>query len=254
MSQCRPVARFSIVGRIGVLAVLLLISVPESGSQSLAETPAPAAETPEAQSIEIPSPEADRDLLRQTMVDARIATDRSRPGITLWARDTGIAFSQWIAGWMERVLPRFARGLAPFFEPVLMVLLALLAAVLLGFLARYALERWRRREGVAIPGSVQRLGAADEDTAARDWEGELRRYLAKGDVAASIEALWWWLASRLVADRAGASWTSRELVNKAGRRDLLTVVRRLDRMMYGAVRPSTDEVSRLWGDLREVVG
>ncbi len=82
----------------------------------------------------------------------------------------------------------------------------------------------------------------------------MRRRLEAGDVSAAVEALWWWLASGLVADRAEPSWTSRELVARAGRQDLLADVRRLDRMMYGAARPSADDVSRLWSDLREAVG
>ncbi len=219
--------------------------------------PMPQAEGEGAQPPEVRSLEADQLLLRQVVSEARITTDRSKPGPTLWLQDAGLAVGRRMAGWMERVLPKFARRAAPFFEPVLLVLLALLAALLLVFLVRLAFEHRRR----ALP-APRRPGAATdraapppgEGQARHDWATELRRHLGSGDVTAAIEALWWWLASCLVAERAEPSWTSRELVIKAGRRDLLADVRRLDRMMYGAVRPSTREIGRLWDDLRGVVG
>ncbi len=230
----------------GVLAVLLLTPVPETGAR---QPQTGSGQPPVARPLK-----ADRELLRQAMVEARIATDRSRPGLTLWARDAGLAISQRMAAWMERVLPGFNRWLAPVVEPVLVTMLALLAAVLLVLVMRFAGTRWRRRAQVTTsPAPVQHLDTADEADA-RDWEGDLRRSLGSGDVATAIEALWWWLATGLVADRAEPSWTSRELVVRAGRRDLLADVRRLDRMMYGATRPQADEVRRLWGRLRESVG
>ena len=73
-------------------------------------------------------------------------------------------------------------------------------------------------------------------------------------MTASTEALWWWLAGVLVGDRAEASWTSRELVARAGRRDLLADVRRLDRLMYGAGRRRIEDVRDLWRALRTAVG
>ncbi len=154
---------------------------------------------------------------------------------------------------MERVLPGFNRWLVPFIEPATKFLLALLAVVLFVFLMRFIAERWRHHEP-ATPDAIQHLDARDEESVAMDWEGELKRHLETGDVAAATQALWWWLAGRLAADRAEPSWTSRELVVRAGRHDLLTDVRRLDRMIYGLRRPSPGELRRLWGDLREVVG
>ena len=73
-------------------------------------------------------------------------------------------------------------------------------------------------------------------------------------MAAACEALWWWLARSLLADPVEASWTSRELLVHAGRRDLTPGVRHLDRLIYGAVPPSPDDVRGLWGELREALG
>ena len=195
---------------------------------------------------------ADRDVLRQAMLEARIETTQPRPGLSLYVRDAATAFSQHLAQWMERVLPRFVRRAAPLLEPVMMFLLGLLALILVILLVRVAFTHRRRRPVEAPP--VQDLGAADAPPAGRDWESELRRHLDHGDAPAAIEALWWWLATGLAGDRAQPSWTSRELVVQAGRRELLKDVRRLDRMMYGAVQPSTSDVGRLWHDLWEAVG
>ncbi len=232
---------------VALVAVALVAAALVAVAPVLADDKALGVATPEPRV-------ADQEQLRQVILEARIATGRPKPGLSLWARDAGSAVSRWMAEWMERTLPRFARLAAPFFEPAVMLLLALLTAVVLAFLARFALERWRRRRQAAEEPAVRDLGAAGEPAAARDWEAELRRRLDGHDVTAAIEALWWWLAGRLVGQRAEPSWTSRELVQRAGRRDLLRDVRRLDRMMYGAGQPSTGDVGRLWNDLREDVG
>ncbi len=239
----------------GLWALTVLLSAPDIGARQAEPTGArPAATRPTAaEPFEARSLEADCEMLRQTMLDARIATDRPRPGPALWASDAGIAFSRWLAEWLEHVLPGFTRLWTPLLEPALKVALAVLAAMLLAFLVRLAFER-RRRARVRSPEPVRVLDAAGDETAERDWDGELRLRLESGDVAAAVEALWWWLARRLVADRAAPSWTSRELIRAAGRRDLRAQVRRLDRMMYGAAQPEAGDVSRLWGELREAVG
>ncbi len=235
---------------ISRLPILLAVSL-------LALAVAAPAVGQEGEATERAEPEqplaADQEQLRELMFEARISTSRPNPSLSLWARDAGSAFSQWMARWMERALPRFTRLAAPFFEPAVMLLLALLSAVLLTFLARFALERWRYRRQAAAEPPARDLGAEGEPAAERDWEAELRRCLDGRDVTAAVEALWWWLAGRL-GQRAEPSWTSRELIHRAHRRDLLPGVRRLDRMMYGAGRPEGGDVSRLWRDLREAVG
>ena len=149
---------------------------------------------------------------------------------------------------MDYLRPRFARLFGRLTEPILKLLLALSAAALLVF----AVRRWRRR--APPPATPVRRLDDEAPTAAPSWEAELRRNLLKGDAAAAAEALWWWLASLLVGERAEPSWTSRELISRAGRRDLTPGVRRLDRLIYGAGDPRAEDVDRLWNDLREAVG
>lgn len=204
-----------------------------------------------------PALSADAAGLRQVLVEHRIETARPRPGLALYMRDAGLAFSERLARWIAGVLPRLARFEGPMIEQVLKLLLALMAAALLGFSIRFALLRWRQRPRVRPPGPIREIdGAADEPRIrpAAYWEAELRRRLDAGEVAAATLALWWWLASGLVGDRARPSWTTRELIARAGRRDLTPGVRRLDRMIYGNERPSAESVDRLWRELREALG
>jgi hypothetical protein len=77
----------------------------------------------------------------------------------------------------------------------------------------------------------------------RAWKAEIEARLASGDVAGALEAFWWWLASSLSLESAvDASWTTRELLAKARRRELLGLGARLDVLMYGPRIPSSDDV------------
>ncbi len=199
--------------------------------------------------------EADREQLRQIMVERRIESTSRQPGLSLYMRDAALAFSRWMAGVLELLMPRFSRLLAgSWAEPLLKLLLALLAMLLLAYLVPFVVRRWLRRQ-VAEQQPVWELPEDDSpDPLDPRWEAELRQRLERGEIAAAIEALWWWLARRLVGADAEPSWTSRELITRADRRDLMPSVRRLDRMIYAEGQPSADDVSNLWHDLREAVG
>jgi hypothetical protein len=64
-------------------------------------------------------------------------------------------------------------------------------------------------------------------------------------VEAALEAVWWWLAVSTMSREVDASWTSRELLEAAGRPDLRPLARDLDRMAYGPTRPSPGDVRQL---------
>jgi hypothetical protein len=66
--------------------------------------------------------------------------------------------------------------------------------------------------------------------------------LAAGDVAAALEALWWWFARSASTADVDPSWTSRELLAHCGRHDLTPLALGLDRLLYGPARPGSVEL------------
>lgn len=99
----------------------------------------------------------------------------------------------------------------------------------------------------AAPGEGMRLREREE------WRRELEARLERGDAAAALEALWWWLARSLSGAAVQSSWTSRELLAHAGRLDLAPLAASLDRLLYGSARPGVDDVRRLAGRMQAVL-
>lgn len=197
---------------------------------------------------------ADRRLLDDLYAQHRIDGRATEPDASLYFQDLGKAFGDALTSWLDRYFGRIASATTAVIAPIAYGLL-----LLLGFLSLLLWGRvlWRRRQASrpADP-SLQRLdrprpGSAGEGGGVA-WEAQLQQALAAGQVPQAVEALWWWLAE-VLGTVADGSWTSRELVLHAGRRDLMPQVRRLDRLIYGARKPSIDEVTGLWGDLRRQV-
>ncbi|HSS50350.1 MAG TPA: hypothetical protein VLX28_15540 [Thermoanaerobaculia bacterium] len=99
---------------------------------------------------------------------------------------------------------------------------------------------------LAMPAPARELDAAG-------WRAELERRLAAGRSAEALEAAWWWLARSLAGSRALADWTSRDLMMRAGRPDLASLIRRLDAFIYGPRRPAPEEVRGLVDRLEEAL-
>lgn len=210
------------------------------GEVSLAETVPPSAV--ERQLLQ--------DLYEQHGLDGRA----DEPDVSLYLQDLGRAFGDRLTSWLDRHLGTFASATSAIIGPVAYGLLLLLAVVSLTLWGRIL---WRRRAGSQVDDpSLQRLDkprpAGGAHGAVVAWEAQLRRFITAGDVPRAVEALWWWLAEALGTVADGA-WTSRELVQHAGRRDLMPQVRRLDRLIYGSGQPSIGEVSGLWHDLQSEV-
>lgn len=105
----------------------------------------------------------------------------------------------------------------------------------------------RTRSEVGTVAALERAPAAARDAAA--WRAELERRLAEDRVAEALEAAWWWLARSLAGEKAEPDWTSRDLVARAGREDLLDLVRWLDIWAYGPRLPAAAELRGLVGRL-----
>lgn len=185
--------------------------------------------------------EADSELLRRVLAETRAASSPERPALTgylgLWLHELfkaiGRAFSM--------ALPAGAAEVAQ-----LVALLVLAAAAAL--LAVSVVRRVRRRapRGAAVP----RLAWTEQEDAApvsagrAEWRRRIDERLARGDVAGALEALWWWLARSVAPDGAvDASWTTRELLARARRADLMPQAAALDVLMYGSLAPTAAGVA-----------
>lgn len=205
------------------------------------ELPA-AAPTPGAWPA--PAIEADRALVEEAVRQGGVATERLSPRVADYAYE----LTAYLGGLLERLI-KAAGGAVPESFGVgclgFIVVLALLLACWL------ALRMWLRRSKKE-PAAVELAPASSAPALppGADWEGELEGRLVRGEVHAALEALWWWLAGRLGAPAAESSWTTRELVARAGRRDLLRLVTPLDRLIYGAGQPTAGEVRGLFDTLR----
>ncbi|HEX4495854.1 MAG TPA: hypothetical protein VIE43_09320 [Thermoanaerobaculia bacterium] len=134
----------------------------------------------------------------------------------------------------------------------LWAVVALLAALVVLLIGRALLLRRRRRPPVDEPDRAARMAAAVPRDAA-GWRAELERRLAGGEVAAALEALWWWLARSLAGAEAEPDWTSRDLVARSAGRELRDLVRRLDAFTYGPRPPAVEDLRGLVGRLEEAL-
>ena len=190
-------------------------------------------------------PAADRQLLEQVLREGGVDTSTPRPRVSAYLGEV-----IWRAlGGLFAWLPGFGTS------GELAVLLAggLAAAGVLSLLAVLSLRLLRRRRRVVTARSGA-VVAVPEAAAGVDWQRELERRLVAGDAAGGLEALWWGLAVRLGAAEADPAWTTRELAERGGRRDLLPVVRSWDHLLYGARAVHTDQVRGLWRRLQRELG
>lgn len=215
---------------------------------------------PEEGELRLEPAAADREALREIVQAEDIRTAPERPGLVEYALDLGARLASAIEDRLASYTPETLATLSRIVQAAAQVVFVTALALLTATVARALFDGYRRRRerdsaedafaSLAAPAADHPAGRSREA-----WAAELGRWLDASDAAAACHALWWWLASALLPGAAvAASWTSRELVARAGRRDLAPPVRRLDRMIYGADRPGVEDVRRLWSELEEAVG
>ena len=124
------------------------------------------------------------------------------------------------------------------------IVLAVLAALLIGRLV-LARVRSRARPKAEAGAVTAGAGPAPLPRDAAGWRAELERRLAEGSVPEALEAAWWWLARSVAGEKAEPDWTSRDLVARSSRPDLIPLVRRLDAFIYGPRQPAAEELRTL---------
>lgn len=185
---------------------------------------------------------AEQELLRNVMGATGVARSPAGPEPTGYFAALARAFARWL-GKLFSSQPGLADGLR-----IAVAAFAIAAVGLgLGLLAVAILRRVRARRG-SVESAVERLGWTEtpDGASALDrsgWKAEMESRLSRGDVAGALEALWWWLAAALTLDEpVDASWTTRELLVRARRPELLRSGAVLDTLMYGRRSPSAGDV------------
>lgn len=186
---------------------------------------------------------ADGELVRRILAETGVATKPAGPSLASYAGAWIEALMRWITGlFAER--PGLASGIrdAALVAAILTVALALALVVL-------SIVRLLQRRGLLGP-LAPRVGAEaipEDAPPSRDrfaWKAEVEARLSRGDITGALEAFWWWLAWSLpLESEVDPSWTTRELLEKARRRELLGLGRALDVLMYGPRTPVPEDVT-----------
>jgi hypothetical protein len=178
-------------------------------------------------------------VLQETGVD-RTAPDPS------WSAYL-YALLEAFAAWLERRLPSLhgLHDLPTRVGPALgLVAIVSVIVILLAVARGIWRARHDRRRPLPVPASARTIPAATPvpDRDCDGWRREIERRLAAADVAAALEALWWWFARALTTARVDPAWTSQELLAHAQRRELGSLALALDRLLYGAARPRPADI------------
>ncbi len=185
---------------------------------------------------------ADAELVRRILTGTGVVREPSRPSLAGYVSAWGEAIARWIADFFS-ARPELAEGIVTAMELVAIGVVATAAALLIVVLLRRASRLkpaspppppgWSRIPEPAPPAALDRTA----------WKSELEARLARGDVAGALEALWWWLAASLsLGVPVDPSWTTRELLVKARRPELMGTSAALDVLMYGRGIPSPADV------------
>ena len=195
---------------------------------------------------------ADPALVEQALRQGQVAQERQGVGFTDYFFDFGKRVAQWLLELVGQLSAAVGGMVSADFLIGALGVLFLLAFLALVFLLLRA--AFRRRKAPEKPVELVPASHAPELPPDADWEAEVERRLSRGEVRHALEALWWWLAKQLGAGGAERSWTTRELVLRSGRRDLLRQVMPLDRLLYAGLEPTADEVRGLARRLRGELG
>jgi hypothetical protein len=192
---------------------------------------------------------APMDLVERILRDSGVDRTVPPPGWGGYLKALAEAFAEWL-----RSFPGL-RGLLPIpteLGPLATVLLALVLLLILLALARLAvLSPWARRAAPAPPASLARVAPTVAERDRMAWRREIDRRLAAREVAGTLEAIWWWFARSVSTAHVDPSWTSHELLASCGRGDLAPFARALDRLLYGAERPDSEDLRRFLRGLEE---
>ena len=191
---------------------------------------------------------ADTAAVERVLIEAGVERTVAPPGWSAYLQSLLEALFEALA----RPFGRAMSGAVQWLSPLAVIVIALIVMFVAWILIR-ALEQ--RRRALPRPATDVKRAPASPPVPrdARAWREALERALEAGQVGTALEALWWWIACSLSAGAVERSWTSRELVARAGRAEMAGPARELDRWLYGPRRPEVAEIRRLVAHLEQVL-
>jgi len=198
---------------------------------------------------------ADRQLLVRLATETGVQTAPHAPSFREYLVVLGRHVVRKLLGWIH--LPSIdLPGAAPYLEIVARLLAWLLVAGALVLMVRIVVGTYRRRrarEGPEPMGPEATPLEAARPSNAAYWWSRLQDATEAGDTAAALESLWFFTGFRLAGTSLDPSWTSTELLERTGRRDLAGFMTRLDAWRFGPDPPWLPEIESLAGRLREAL-
>jgi len=194
---------------------------------------------------------SDRAVVDRVLSEARVDAAVPEPGWPAYLQTVVESLFEWLRG--ADAPPLDLEGYAWVTWAAAWTIVAVAVAWIAVMIVRVVRARGRRAR--AVSGTVVESEAiALRGRDGRAWRAELERRLESGALGPALEALWWWFACAVLGrNDLERSWTSREVVVRAGRPDLLGLAREIDRMLYGPRRPEIDELRGLRSRLDQVL-
>ncbi|MBZ0113565.1 MAG: hypothetical protein K8J08_13965 [Thermoanaerobaculia bacterium] len=187
---------------------------------------------------------ADGEALRRALDLDGVATDLPGPGLADYATDLIGALWLRATGWLG---DRVSESTLDLLYRILVWTLGLTLLWVVGLLA---MRLWSLRRRPNVPSHPGLSAVPLREEASRGPSGswaEFEALLAAGDVAAALEALWWWVARSIAPSGLDEAWTTDELLAATPQPsfDFEWSMRNLDRFLYGGRLPESDEVLQL---------
>jgi hypothetical protein len=180
---------------------------------------------------------ADQQLMQRVLAEQAVVQVAPAPSWSEYLLHVLRTMLEAVLGPLLRNLP--GAGLARW---MLVALAAVAGVVLIALIVRALRGRRRRTPARAVETAAERERAVARALGPADWRARLDAHLGSGDVASALDALWWWLAVSVAREPVDPSWTTRELLARAGRTDLGGFSVALDRLAYAAARPAAADV------------
>ena len=202
--------------------------------------------------VAFPHHPADHELLQRVMEQERVVRALPDPEWSDYLVNLAGAALDALSALLSPARNALA-GLGLSMRTAAAILLALVVAAILAVATIAVLRLVRRHRPAPLPRdtAVEELDPATSDPA--DWRALMEERLRAGRIAEALEAVWWWLAASVSPGPVDPSWTSRELLIRAGRPDLGRWAAALDRMTYGPLPPGHDDVRGLVSALEAAV-